>query len=312
MIEKLLKSKQIQYVTSGHNVKKGNVNIACPLCKDDPSQHLGIDLKTGYWGCWRDKKHGHKDFKKLLIILGFSEQDIFLFSNQKILLDVDWYDSIERLFMKTVAKKIEKQELFFPEEFKDLKTQGVYSKFYNYLLERGVQEPLKWGFKACLTGEWKDRIIIPITFNNQLVTWLGRSIHEIPKKYLNLNNEKSVVSIKKTVYNYDTIKYGGKVLFITEGVFDCLNLTQYLPPNYYSTCLFSKIMLDEQASLFIQLSKKFKSLCVLLDNDAKKQAIQIQQELSFLNNIEVLELPDDVKDPGDLTFQQVNNLVQSI
>ena len=212
--------------------------------------------------------------------------------------------------MKNVNNDVKKQTLIFPEEFKDIKTQGIYAKFYTYLLERGIQEPLKWGFKVCLLGEWKDRIIIPITFNNQLVTWLGRSIHDIPKKYLNLNNEKSVVSIKKTVYNYDTIKYGGKILFITEGVFDCLNLTQYLPPNYYSTCLFSKIMMNEQASLLTQLSQKFRCLYILLDNDAYQQALQIQQELSFLNNIKVLTLPDNVKDPGELTFQQVNNLIQ--
>lgn len=311
-VEQLLRSKNISFRDSGSNVSTGNVNICCPFCFDDPSYHLGINLDTGYWGCWRDVGHRGKTLRRLLKALGWSNAELNVLFKQleEIKLD-DWMLSVTNLESIQTQEQTVKTKLEFPEEFKLIKSQGVYGKFYNYLEQRGLSSKElinSYELKACLTGWWKDRIIIPIHYKNELVTWIGRSIVECEKKYLVLNNEKSLVPIKSLVYNFDFIKYGGNTLFVTEGVFDCINLKQHLPKNCQTTCLFSKVMTTEQEVLISQLSSKYRKIKIMLDSDAEAQAHKIQSELSFLKNVSIQWLPSGVKDPGELTKKQINQL----
>jgi len=48
----LLDRLEVQYITEGPNCKRGWVNVRCPFC-DDPSEHLGMNLETGAFNCWR-------------------------------------------------------------------------------------------------------------------------------------------------------------------------------------------------------------------------------------------------------------------
>jgi hypothetical protein len=41
----------IEYRDSGPNVKKGNLNISCPFCAHDEKFFMGVDPKTGWFGC---------------------------------------------------------------------------------------------------------------------------------------------------------------------------------------------------------------------------------------------------------------------
>jgi len=70
-------AKNIPYVTSGKNVSIGNFNIQCPFCGHaDPSEHMGIEVATGYWGCWRESKHRGKSPQRLimrLLHIGFDQ-----------------------------------------------------------------------------------------------------------------------------------------------------------------------------------------------------------------------------------------------
>src|SRR3990170_3506093 len=118
-IESALKSKRILYLDSGSNVSRGNINICCPFCPDDPSYHLGINLETGYWGCWRDSGHRGVTLKRLFKALGWSNSELAeLFKEaQEIKLD-DWMDCIKSLdLIGTQELVLMKNKLEFPEEF---------------------------------------------------------------------------------------------------------------------------------------------------------------------------------------------------
>lgn len=310
----LLNSKNIEFIDRGSNVKQGNVNIACPLCKDDPSHHLGIELSTGKWACWRDSKHRGSSIFKLLKTLGFTGFELATLknNNEYIQLD-DWMSSINQLTnpVEVPVKLVKKLELL--PEFKEIRKQGVFGRFWNYLEYRGFNNPQeiidRWKLKACLTGYWKDRVIAPVMQNGNLMTWVGRAISDSERRYQALQGEKSVASIKQLLYNYDDIKYGGHTLFITEGVFDCINLTQHLPDSHKVTCLFSLIMTIEQQILISEISPKFKIIKILLDNTAESEAIEIKEELSYLKKVEVQLLPQGVKDPGELNSNQIKYLL---
>ncbi|KKM00724.1 hypothetical protein LCGC14_1801600, partial [marine sediment metagenome] len=66
-IRKLLDGWKIEYATTGSNVAKGNVNVKCPMCgMADKSEHMGIKLSNGIWGCWRNKAHRGSNLAYLL------------------------------------------------------------------------------------------------------------------------------------------------------------------------------------------------------------------------------------------------------
>src|SRR5271166_3036315 len=65
-IETTLRTYGIHFVTAGSNVAAHHINIKCPWCSHDPSEHLGIDLRTGMWGCWRDPAHRGRSLNRLL------------------------------------------------------------------------------------------------------------------------------------------------------------------------------------------------------------------------------------------------------
>ena len=47
-----LENREIDYHKAGEkNVGKGWININCPFC-DDPSWHLGINLKSKFFNCY--------------------------------------------------------------------------------------------------------------------------------------------------------------------------------------------------------------------------------------------------------------------
>ena len=70
-----LDHNRIPYRTNGPNCAKGHVVIKCPFCGDeDPSEHLGIQLSTGYWGCWRNSSHrGRRPHRLIMRLLGCNQ-----------------------------------------------------------------------------------------------------------------------------------------------------------------------------------------------------------------------------------------------
>ena len=76
-VTQMLTRYNIEFVESGPNVAKGNVNVQCPWCGvEDHSYHLGINLAKGMWGCWRNKQHrGRALYKLLSKLTGLSYQE---------------------------------------------------------------------------------------------------------------------------------------------------------------------------------------------------------------------------------------------
>jgi hypothetical protein len=52
----LLTDNRVPFIERGPNVKRGEINIRCPFCGSaDPSYHMGLNLDSGWWSCWRNK-----------------------------------------------------------------------------------------------------------------------------------------------------------------------------------------------------------------------------------------------------------------
>lgn len=308
-IIQILTRNNIPFVTQGKNVGKNVIGINCPFCGNDTGYHLGI-LPNGYYSCWKDASHRGKVEYLLTQLLNISYNEAKELLKGKILLDDDW-----DLWYNIKTKKEEPlKEIQFPKEFREIKNSGMEKMFYNYLSKRGfevTQEFLsKYKLKCSLIGDFSYRIILPIIEDGKLITWTGRSIDpNAVLRYKDLASNQSVKKAKHCIYNYDNIKYGGRKLYILEGPFDVLKLDWYSPKDISATCIFTTSMTDEQVSMLIKASEKFKEVFITLDRGADHQALKLLDQLSFLNNIDIKKLPDDIKDAGEMNRKQVEEFI---
>jgi hypothetical protein len=325
-----LRDHGIDTVDRGPDVSRSNINMKCPFCgDDDEGKHMGINLETGYYGCWRNSRHSGRDVSFLLTYITkesvssirrnigsdttLSESDDV--DMLKILSkDLDEDDDVERVVGGVRSLTLDKS--FMPMWKKGYK-RGLYLKYLEY---RGFDEvedlSYVFGLHYCLYGEWKYRIIFPIYFKDKIVSWVGRTIHkDEPKHYVDLSVIKSIRAPKFCLYNYDMIKSGGSTLFITEGIIDCLKIKWFIDYKYKceSTCLFTNSMTDEQRELLWKVGRKYDEVAVMLDADALSNALNIQSQLStFLNNVTVRTMPSRYNDPGQMSGSYIQkNLSRS-
>lgn len=317
---RFFEENNIHFITRGPNTKRGEVSIHCPMCgEEDPSEHLGISLVTGNWGCLRDGSHRGKSARHLVKhVLGCSSAQAFSVVRQYSHSDPDSLESaLAALEPNPMApaddvkqqKRIQRLQPEF-RDFSSIKVRGTTARFYRYLENRGYDNPSdiinEYNLKCGLTGRFKDRIIIPIRHNGELLGWTSRAIGD-PKsapRYL-----ASSEDVKTTVFNYDRLKDGGERLLIVEGPFDAIRLDSFCLTNsmdvpFRATCTFGTSVTMSQIALLRSLVKKYKEAWVLFDNGADGPAT----ELSTWLGVRTASLPTGIDDPGDLNKHHLAQL----
>jgi hypothetical protein len=316
---RFLEEHNIPFVTRGPNTKRGEVSIHCPMCGDeDPSEHLGINVANDAWGCLRDASHRGKAARTLIkAILKCSSQQANSLVKQYSNSDPDTLDKALKYLQSDlldgdVATKILQERLLDTYlEFNKIKARGVTKRFFNYLHNRGFDNPErlseKYGLRCALTGRYKDRIIIPIYMNSELLGWTARAIGEVRQapRYLMTSDE-----VKSTIFNYDNLKHGGKRLFIVEGPFDAIKLDNFKfngnGVGYRATCTFGTSLTLSQLALLRSLIKRFESSWILFDRGAEGPARHLQDWLG--QDAKVAEMPDGFKDPGEFDHDALLSL----
>lgn len=327
-----LERNGIPYVERGPNVARGHLGIKCPWCGSaDPSEHMGIQLGTNYWGCWRNAQHRGKHPAPLVAkLLGISKLEARLLVNDESHSDPSDFDRfVQKLNNPKQEQKVEERKpLSFPAEFRPLSRKTEYGRrFWDYLRGRGFSDNqilyLKKEFRLryCLSGAWRWRIIVPVYLDGRLVNWTGRSIRKDAKvRYLSLSHEESSgpsmpranASIKSTVLNFDSLlKTGGRRLYVTEGPFDAMRLDAVLNlVQMRATCLFSTSMSTEQRFLLGELASQFDEIVVLMDPAMEHVAWRLASDLASIGATYEL-VPDDAEDPGAMTVEQIKDLADA-
>lgn len=318
-----LEQYNIPYRTSGVNCVRGNIVLPCPFCiregKADDTYHLGVNLTTSFYGCWRNSEHRGRNFATVIkALIGCSWQEAERLTGKTVVLDEDNFknmlDKLRQPVVKEETKKIGGvKTLQFPKEFKKLKHTPLADRFWNYIANRGFDDVEQfveqYDVHYALIGDYQDRIIFPLYYHNELITYVGRSMYKDAfLRYRDLEIDKSVIHCKQALWNYDEL-VGGKVLFVCEGLFDAAKLDFYLPLRYNATCLMTKSMTEEQFYLIKDVAPEYDEVRFFLDEDAQKQSNELVRELCFLKNVKNQILPDGMKDPGELSKEQVLGLV---
>jgi len=317
----------VEYVEKGPNVGRGNINISCPFCSEDPSHHMGLNLKNQFWGCWRSRSHRGKRPQRLIVrLLGctYSQADELVGSSVSRDLG-EFRESIERLKGSSKKNKADRH-LQMPEEFVPIENKGVTKKFFGYLVRRGFRKKdvpklvKKYDLRCATDGRWRNRIIIPVTMPQGLVTWTSRTISKHDElRYLSLTNnpEKAkkrgdppaILNIKDTILWYQMLlNDGGEALYLVEGPFDSLKLDFYgASVGVRSTCLFSTDLRETQLALLSDIATRFVDKILLLDPGQHTHSMELLNDLYHLG-FELGELPNRAEDPGDMTQREIEQL----
>lgn len=275
-IESVLEVHGYQVGRRGTN----DVYIKCPFCFDDPSYHLGINVASGRWGCWRDADHKGRSLVGLFRKLGISERFV---------------DGLR-------IEKLEKERVVEEIDFQPLDASKEKEKFVVYLRQRGisVDAAMAYGLRCAVGGRFKDRIMLPVVESGQIKAWTGRLIREGMPRYLSVSKEEVEESIAYCLFNESSPKGDeGRVFIIVEGPFDAINIE--LKTGFRSMALMGKRATDKQ---IIKLLKKLRSVdnvFVWLDKDALSGQVRLVEILRSGGIKARNLLIRDMKDPGSLT-----------
>ena len=247
---------------------------------------LQINMSSQKWHCWVSNQGG------------YSLYSLF----KKINADSRYFSELKDIVFIPTQKdeKESKVIVSLPREYQSLSSKSkslFYKHAINFLKQRGISEidikKHKMGF--CDDGVYQNRIIIPSYDDNGLLNYfVGRSFMGSGMKYKNPNVSRDIIP-------FDWFIAWSYPIVLCEGVFDAISIrTNAIPmlSKKPSKSLLRKVF-----------EKKVKTIYIALDDDAKKDAYRLSEFFKdFGIDAKVVNLPKD-KDPNDLGFQQMNDLI---
>lgn len=311
-----LTDHNVHFVTDGPNCPKGDVAVKCPFCHDDPSEHMAINIDNAGWHCWRNRSHaGRSPVKLIQALIGCSYDQARLFAGQTINLPSNFLEQVQSHMTKSTTHSPRVPLKIPRNEFKVLWGSPLAKPYARYLETRGYANPISTAYNNGLYyatgGAFTGRIIFPVYFKDELVSWTGRSISKqdsLRYRSLAADREKAkaegtqvaIGPINHYLLWYDELLDEDGTICLCEGPFDALkvrHLGQSL--NIHATCFFTNSPSDQQIDLLYELLPRYRRRVLLLDQGTIPQALQTQNRLTELK-IEIGWLPPEVKDPGEL------------
>ena len=254
-----------------HNEESGQMSFDCPACAEDKGlangcgdgkHKLALNYKKNIYQCWVCKFENNMH--------GSVPNLIKRYGNKKILKE---YAIVRPTDLDQDYVPKEKVDLKLPDGYKKLSESSYkdfnYIKAYRYLTERGITDELikEYNIGFTTTGQYHNRIIIPSYDElGDLNYFVSRAWDKWKKpKYLNPDVEKQLF-----VYNEFNINWDGTI-YLVEGAFDHIVVPNSIP-------LLGKTMYGKLKSLLLKNAKS--DVVILLDDDAKDDAIRIYKELN--------------------------------
>lgn len=265
----------------------------CPFHNNTHSPAFSINKKTGVWICFNEScgsRGNLRDLaKRLDIDVGISFNEIT-------------YEEIQDL----LAPK--QDDITFPQDGLDNVVIDYTSEEdvekVRYLLDRGFSPKTLRHFEIGFS-EKKERVVIPARNEHyQLVGLIGRAIREEQKpKYLYTKG----FGRAKILFNLQNAKHFDEVI-VVEGSLDALKVHQAGFPNVVAT--LGSAITEHHMEL---LRHHFYKIVIFSDNDvAGKRARDGILDRVPDRELWVVEYPsEDYKDPGDLTEEQISEMIEN-
>lgn len=302
--QSLLNSIRIPWVDRGRNVSRGNINIKCCWCPDDPSEHLSIALGREAYYCWRNPKHAGTHFTALLVRLGQTRAEATRLLNDH-----------------RVGSSAPHQVKVADDPGKFVNAWGRFSsaaadaRMIDYLAGRGFPSPRVlcelYDLRYAREGKWANRLLIPLYHQGKFITWTGRDITGRSELRYMMN----VVEGFNPIYAPDRRKLHPQTLILVEGPLGALRIscmTQDEPWACVALCgkgLGPGKLLDIRRA-----SHGVRNAIVALDPDAPMSTVyQIIHELAGVIKARYIgraRLPGNVTGPDELELEGIKPWVR--
>lgn len=294
--EELFQYLNIQFISEGNShCTQGWINMHCPFCAGSKNYHLGFDVEGEYFRCWRCG--WHPVIETLHRLTGKSPVTL-----KKI---IGSFGGSSRVRKKVIEASVRMKAFSFPSNTNRLsKVHKEYLRKRNFDPDHLEKE---WGLKS--TGiisslgesDYGNRIIIPIHWKGELVSYQGRAVSNKEPKYKACPKDRELAHHKHILYGNPT---GWKATGIcVEGVTDVWR---------FGPAAFAVFGIEFKMEQIKEICSNFKRVVVVFDDDpqAVKQAeilvgrIRMQGVSAFKTEI--------VGDPGDMDQAEADYLVKSL
>ncbi len=292
-VHRYLRDRRIQtWEPPSKNVSPGNIGIRCHFCNDH-SNH-GSFFPDGGYACWRCGQHPVEDIVMALERCEYHEAC-------RIVMEYE----TDHGYLPVLKQKAKAQGLQGKLDWPP-GTMPLQTEHKAYLRGRGFDPDfleVKYRLKGTgPAGAYAWRIITPIFFNGQFVSYQGRDItgrSEI--KYFSCKPELELISHKHLLYNIDNASDVG---IVVEGVFDVWRLGDGAVATIGTTVTEHQV---------IMAAERFKKVFLLFDSEkpAQAKAKRMRDQLVVLG-IQTENIVLDRGDPGDMDQGSANHLVKEI
>lgn len=287
----------IEYWTDGKNVTLGWVNIKCPFCNDH-SNHMGIDPDTLMYSCWRCRESGH--FTWLVHKLTGIQIEFIrhMIDEGSAGFKKDFAAQIEDMCQpKRRKEKSDDQDVKFPDACHII-DEYTDSRLLDYYLERRdikLQTLIDNYCLICEAGYHKMRIIIPIFFDGELVSWQAADMTGRAKEKYTMCPD---IDVNNYLYKYEEID---TIMVPVEGILDQWRMGKG------TVCTFGTSLTDRQKVLI--KDKNLEALIFAWDGEAYNYARKMAEEMApYIDAVGIARLPWGA-DPDDLGHDKSWQLV---
>jgi len=307
-ILQLYQDYSVDAKTEGHkHCRPGWVNVECPWCSTaytNAGYHLGYDLNTDHYVCWRCGFH--PVIPTIALLLHIDNRQAYKIVKQYGLL-VNPY----------IAPKEKERPLTFefPPEI------GPLRKFHKEYLRQRNFDPdlLEKKYNLMATGSfsivenkttskkinYKHRILIPYYWNYEPVTFDARDITgEHPLKYMACPDERELIPHKEILYGSQAM-WDSRIGICVEGPSDVWRMGDY------SFAVSGIKYTNRQVRL---IAKMFKRVAVFFDaneSQAINQANLLIGDLRF-RGVDAFRVDIEEGDPGSLSQKDADYIVKQL
>lgn len=283
-----------RYKLKAFDYRKGWMKSDCPYCGGE--KKFGINLSNNRCNCFKCGEHP----SPISLVMYLENTDSF----HEVLSILESGDYSGYVFKEEKVELKGKKEFFLPDGFKNISmgTSLLARSARNYLKKRGfnIEELARKGWGYCNTGKYLGYIIIPFTEHGQLTYFNARLYMGAGPKYN--NPEVDITGLGKSfiIYNADALEIY-RTVFICEGAINAETLGE----NGIATG--GKAIARYQVNRLIK--SQVEKFVILLDSDAKKEAIDLALKLCNFKKVKVVYLPDGT-DCNDLGRKEVLRYVR--
>lgn len=209
-------------------------------------------------------------------------------------------DLVSNMFAEDLRKDLSKRAIPLPKEYAPLnprKTNIMTRRAIKYLNSRKITNKQivdhKMGF--CMSGEYKNRVIIPITENGELRFWVARAISpDVKMKEKSPSDADYQISKSEVIFNIDRAAKKYHAAVISEGIFDSLSWGDI------GISLLGKSLYQEQLNILLDYRELLTDgLYIALDWDARDKATEMAEKLSEYFDVKMINIPKEDDDPNN-------------